>query len=239
MPDSINLTDYLILFLSSDWGIPYWPEIGANADPVQKIALQKGCRVLVVAMLDGAESYYHINFSPERRRKTEEDLRHLIKECNAEDQVLRVLEEWANLTHEKLNALTWYAHPTVMVVVDKQMHEMPRLDAHIREVLAEKWKTHGIEARVFPELAEGSESEWDAYLRSIFDPPDALGNLLWIVSLARRFERFWRDLCSELTASEIGELKLWYKAMMSNMLQDERPDLIPPYIAEPESAAQN
>jgi len=236
MSDRVNLTDYLILLLSSDWCLPYWPEIGIEVDQFTKTAIQQGCRNLVVAMLDGAESYYFIDLSSERRRDTTAQFRLLLKECQAEASVLRTLEEWTYLSHETLHSLTWYVNPTVMVVVDKQMEGRPSLDPSIREVVERNWKNYSFAARPFPELSEASTSEWDLYLRSIFDPPDALGNQLWAVLLSHSFKAFWGDVSAQLTSSQLRELGGWYKAMTMDLLHEVRPDLIPPYIEGSSSA---
>jgi hypothetical protein len=230
MTELRNLSDYLIILLSTDWFMPYWTEIGINIDEAMKTGIEQGSREIVKQIMNGADDYYRIDLSPRRRLETENEFVALLRRLDAETEVTETLEEWSNLSHEKLSSLTWYLNPTLILVKGKYMEGKPDLDISIQAVIINTSEKYDWDPSRYCDICKGSKSEWDIYTHGLMDNPEMLGIILWKVLMSHQFRAFWADIRQQLTTTKLEELKSWYRAMTMNLLHDERPDLIPPYI---------
>jgi len=227
------MLDYLILLLSTDWFLPYWADFGINTDENTKNNIQLGCRQIAAQMLAGAESYYQIDFSLSRRAATHAESAALLRECVAHASASQTFDEWSGLTHTQLSKSTFYASMTTQLVVGVRGDKLPELDSGIHDVVVDTWQKYSIVAGFFPTKSLESQTGWDFYSRSVFDPPDTLGNQAWAVMLSHRFEEFWKNVGQHLSSNQLASLRHWYRSQTVHLLGEERPDLIPGYIEDP------
>src|SRR5713101_3343760 len=97
----IDHIDYLVLLLSADWFKAHWDVVGIRlSDDSMKNSMQAGCRDIVKQILAGAETYYSVSFSEERRRLTRSMVTSLLERLNASREVEATVAEWASMNHE-------------------------------------------------------------------------------------------------------------------------------------------
>jgi hypothetical protein len=232
MHEERNLTDYLVMLLSTDWFLPYWAEIGIHiADESKKAAIQQGCRGILDRILSGSKDYYKRQDSPDRKRETTSAFLTLLRACNAEAEVSEASEEWGTLSHEKLYpAFTYWSH-TIDLVQGRARESGLTLSASIKEEVVRAWEKCHMHEPGFPDICQRSESAWDAYTQTLLNGPRTLANILNSVLRERNFKSFWNQLRQQLAAQQVEELTAWYRAMTKAELHVDRPDLIPPYIS--------
>ena len=229
-PIMSNMTDNLIMLLSTDWFLPYWGEIGISIDEVKKRGIQQGCREIVKYILSGSKDYYLRNISLKRKRKSVFRFRALLRKWEAEPEVSETYEEWANLFLGKLNASFTYWCSTIELVQDRVQEGGPNLNASIRAEVVKAWETSHMEVPGFPDICLKSESSWDAYTRTLLVSPKSLGTILNSVLGEHSFKSFWTNLRQRLTPEQVQELLAWYRAMTVNKFHEDRPDLVPSYM---------
>jgi hypothetical protein len=94
--------DYFMMLLSTDWFLPYWPEIGIDIAEAKRVGLQQGCREIADQILGGANNYFLADFSEERRQETHSMFLALLRRWNAEPEMRATWNEWTNLSHQGL-----------------------------------------------------------------------------------------------------------------------------------------
>ncbi len=102
---TLDIVDYFILLLSTDWFLPHWPEIGIDVAEPKKVGLQQGCREIAKQVLGGADNYFLAGFSEECSQETHAMFLALLRRWNAEPEMWATWNEWANLSHQKLTAV--------------------------------------------------------------------------------------------------------------------------------------
>lgn len=228
-----NMEDYLIMLLSTDWFLPYWSEIKIDLDEERKFQLQQGCREIAIQILSGGNSYYECNFSADRKQQTDARFVRLVHDCNVRAEIEPTYAEWTILSHEKLTPSWFFYSMTIELVVSHPEFEdalfpSPQIIAEVEEA----WNTFCRVDFRFPEICSESKSNWDIYTRSLTDgAPEALGNIATEVWILHQFEKFWNRLRERLEPREIEDLLAWYRASARNKLSEDRPELIPSYIA--------
>jgi len=226
-----NMTDYLVLLLSTDWFLPYWTEIGIDITDDKKVGIQQGCRQMIDEILDGADSFYLASFSEERKHLTESKLLALLRQWEAEREMTATCDEWENLSHGELTAVVECAMLNAEVPSADGSGNVPYLEFAIRAEVVKAWETHSLKASVFRDICLSSKTAWDLRTQKLLTSPRTLVNQLWRVLLDHRFRAFWTDLQKRLTSQQRQELVSWYRAMVKAKAHDDRPDLIPSYIS--------
>jgi hypothetical protein len=226
-----NMTDYLVLLLSTDWFLPYWTEIGIDITDDEKVGIQRGCRQIIDEILDGADSFYLASFSEERKQMTESKLLALLRQWGAEREMAATCNEWRNLSHGELSAVVQCAMLNAEVPSADGSGEVPCLEFAIRVEVVKAWEAHSLKASVFRDICLGSKTTWDLRTQKLLTSPRTLVNQLWRVLLDHRFRAFWTDLQKRLSSQQLQELVSWYRAMVKEKAHEDRPDLIPSYIS--------
>jgi hypothetical protein len=231
MGEGRNLTDYLIMLLSTDWFLPYWAEIGIHIeDQSKRFRVQQGCRGILDQILAGSKNYYERQDSPDRKRETASEILTLLRDCNAEAEMSEANEEWANLSHEKLlPSFTCWGH-TIDLSQGRIQESGVSLSAPIKENVVKTWEECQMNEPSFPDICLKSKSTWDTYTQTLLTSPKTLANILDSVLLERKFRSFWARLGQLLTRQQLQELAAWYRAMTRATLHTDRPDLIPTYM---------
>lgn len=225
-----TMADFLILLLSTDWFLPYWIEIGIVFPENKKIIIQTGCRQIVEGLLGGADSFYLVSFSEERKKVTRERFLALLRQWETEAEMSVALGERENLSHKELTAVVACAMLNAEISSADGSGNAPDLEFAIRAEVVKSWEAHRLKASVFREICLSSKTSWDIRTQKLLSSPRTLVNQLWRVLLHHRFRAFWRELQNRLSSKQLQELVSWYRAMVKAKAQEDRPDLIPSYI---------
>jgi len=217
-----GFSDYLLILMSTDWFLPYWPEIGINIDSNKKVAIQRGCRRIVDRILDGADEIYLSDFSYERRQETCSRFQELLRNCSAEMEVAGTWEEWNSLSHRQLSVALICAALNSTIASSSDSAPELQLNPLIRLEADKEWKSHELSPSIFREVCLNSTTEWDIHTRAILASPRTLVNQLWRVLVFRHLRSFWAHLQRKLTVNQLQELRLWYRAMVIRELQTDR-----------------
>ena len=203
--------DHLVFLLSTDWFLPYWPEIGILISEPKKVHIQQGCRDIVVKILGDAEDYFHCSHSDERKRETYSGLRALLRRLEAENDFSQTCREWEALSHEELTASFSFSLITKDVVHGLGLERRPNLDASLLEVLRRTWSDRDPEADRYLDLCWKSMTPWDARIRNILGSPTVQSSTLKSVFRHKRFMTFARKLRQHLSQREREGLATWYR----------------------------
>jgi len=68
-------------------------------------------------------------------------------------------------------------------------------------------------------------------VQSKFDSDSTLANVAWSVLLNRNFGTFWNEITIKLPQDQLQDLAKWYYTATVERHKEDRPDLIPSYIA--------
>ncbi len=226
-----NMTEYLVLLLSTDWFLPYWTEIGIDIDEGKKAGIQQGCRQIIDQIAAGDNSTFVRSFSGHHRQEAESKFLTLLRRWEAEPEVSATFREWENLSHRELTAVVECATLNAEVPSADGSGNVPYLEFAIRAEVVKAWETHSLKASVFRDICLSSKTAWDLRTQKLLTSPRTLVNQLWRVLLDHRFRAFWTDLQKRLTSQQRQELVSWYRAMVKAKAHDDRPDLIPSYIS--------
>lgn len=185
-PDSF--VDKIVMLLSTDWFFPYWKLIGIEIP--KKLEFQVGCRDIVRGFVKQATSYYNIDFSEERFESTRDAFRKLSARAGFEGSDKEPpweLELGTFDDRHQLETTAWLfntARKTLLADGD--------LEKETREALQEVGKADSNMPN-FGDLCSESQSEWDAYIRSLTpELPNTLAD--WVeVSLIASME-LWQVL---------------------------------------------
>lgn len=225
-----NMTDTLIMLLSTDWFLPYWAEIGINIDEAKKVSVQLGCREIVAQILGGCSDYYRSNISPDRQQETASLFLVLLHKLNSEPEVLETHKEWAEMPKVRLNTSFMYWNHTVALAQGRVQESGLTLSASIKAEVAKALEEYQMDEPGFPDICQKSESTWDVYINTLLTSPKRLGSILNSMLRERSFRSFWNHLGEHLTPQQLQELAAWYRAMTVNKLHEDRPDLVPSYM---------
>lgn len=226
-----RMTDALIMLLSTDWFLPYWAEIGINLSEKKKSCVQQGCRKIVAQILGDNESKFMSDFSDERMQETETRFLALLQNCNAESELSETRREWANLPNQELNAAWNCARSNSQIRSGALLENGPVLDAPIRSEVAKIWDEYDVEAYAFRDVSLHSKTDWDLYSQIAWGGPTVLVGQLQSVLQYRRLRESWNQLRQRLTDQQLDQLVSWYRAMVEFRLHEDRPDLIPSFMA--------
>jgi len=225
-----NMTDSLIMLLSTDWFLPYWAEIGINIDEAKKVSVQLGCREIVAQILGGCSDYYRSNISPDRKRETTSLFLLLLRKSNTEPEMLETHNEWAKSSLGKVNPSAMYWGHTIALVQGRVQESGLTLAAPIKAEVVKIWEECQMNEPGFPDICQKSESTWDVHINTLLTSPKRLGSILNSMLRERSFRSFWNHLGEHLTPQQLQELAAWYRAMTVNKLHEDRPDLVPSYM---------
>ncbi len=225
------MTDELIMLLSTDWFLSCWAEIGIDISEEKKICVQQGCRKIVAQILGDAESKFMSDFSNERMRETEARLLTLLQECDADAELSQTRKEWANLSDQERNAAWSCARRNTAILRGMVSESGPFLDFAIRAELTKRWKEYDVDASAYRDACLNSKTDWDLRAQVAWNGPEVLVGQLRSVLQYRRLRKFWNQLRQRLTQQQLHDLVSWYRAMNENALHEDRPDLIPSFMA--------
>jgi len=224
------MTDELIMLLSTDWFLPYWNEIGITIVDEKKIGIREGCREIVHQILNGADSLFMIDFSDQRRQKTDAKFRALLQTWDAAAEVSDTWKEWANLSHEELTKAWACSHLNLKLSSGDVPEGCLHLDPDVRAEVIRTWEKYALKSSRFRDVSLGSKTEWDIHIGKLFGKPNLLPSQLRKVLLDHRLRGFWADIRERLTSQQLQELGMWYRSMIKITFQQNQSDLIPPYI---------
>ena len=211
-PDYQNLKiDDLVLLLSTDWFLPYWPEIEIHTNEDKKLNIQLGCQEIVSQILGDANDYFHCDLSPERKQETYSRFKTLLRTAETENDFSRICQEWAILSHRELTASfsLWLA--TLDIVHGLNPEKSASLDSTIVAVVHETWTDPEPNAHLFLDLCWKSMTSWDANIRNILGSPTALSSTLKSIFRYKRCIAFFAQLRLCLTHMQRKQLSDWYR----------------------------
>lgn len=180
--------DKIAMLLSTDWFFPYWKLVGIEVP--KKGEFQAGCREIVRGFVKQATSYYNIDFSEERFEATRGAFRKLSVRVGfqGDNKESGWKFELASLDdRHQLETASWLFNS-----VRERLLADGDLERKVRETLQEVKETHSNMPN-FGQLCVESQSEWDAYIRSLTpELPNSLAD--WVaVSLIPSLE-LWQVL---------------------------------------------
>jgi hypothetical protein len=225
-----NMTEFLVLLLSTDWFLPYWTEIGIDLAEDKRIRIQQGCREILEEILWGFDSLHPVGFSGKRKQETESKFIALLRRWEAEQEVSPTFKEWASLSHRELTVVWGCAYLNRDIPSADGCGVAPYLEFPIRTEVVKAWEAHALEPNVLEDLCLSSKTEWDIRTRKLLVSPKTLKNVLWIVLLHHRLQAFWADLRERLTPQQLQQLTSWYRAMIKITSKDDRPVVLPSYM---------
>lgn len=229
---------FLIMLLSTDWFLPFWSEIGFDADIEMKARMQEGCREIVRTVIVGKSKddegeFDYIDWREELELKANSMLLELIEKLDAKGAASAVLEEWKPRDHDGLTSTLMLSMLTHELIEGVGLDASPAPDVSIRAAVMEATISYGLDPRQFEEISTKSESSWDKYIRSLLDLdeiPDALSNNLVPAVHLHRLRVLWNRVSERLTGRQRQELLSWYRPMAKSRGLPWDP--IPSFIGE-------
>ena len=225
------MTDYLIMLLSTDWFVPYWEEIGIRVAEEKKLGIQQGCRAIVDQIVDGVADFFATNHSNERKAATRAEFIAVVREWGADAEVLTTLEDWGSLSHNELNAIVECSHLNRAASRFEDSIDSASLESDIRTEVRNVWAIYDLDPSIFRNECLASETTWDIRIQRLLSNPRVLVNHLWRFLLSRRLRAFWAELRTRLTSEQLERLLSWYRATTKSALHEDRPELIPSFMA--------
>lgn len=224
------MVDKLVMLLSTVWFSPYWYEIGIEIDEERRSLVQQECQGIVKQMLLGAENYYSISFSEQRKEQTKSMLLSSIKNTRSEDAFAGVVEEWASVSRDDLTAAWVYSGFTDDLLYDRITNGDPKLDALVARAIANSVKPYKLATFEFLEKCETSEAAWDSYIKGLTpEQPTAMADELGAILTARRFRELWDSVRTKLTPVQQQQLMTWYHEMSKSR---GRRQITPSYMVQ-------
>ncbi|HMH13950.1 MAG TPA: hypothetical protein VK578_12655 [Edaphobacter sp.] len=227
MTDYLDITDTLIMLLSSDWFLPFWNEIGIDFADGSKTAIQEGCRAIVRRFMEDSGSYLHIDFREERWQETNSAFIELLDSFGAAKLIAAL--DWCGSPPDDLSTgiMLWALTDDALMSGGKGT--TPALNDAIRFQIADLSVSSAVDPDKFDEISLQSNSTWDRYLAVLFEEtPDALATKACFAVKQRRLRSLWNRIRKRLSEQQKGELLSWYRAMAK--ARDIPVGVIPSYI---------
>ncbi|MBA3993458.1 MAG: hypothetical protein C0469_08015 [Cyanobacteria bacterium DS2.3.42] len=229
----IEKIDFLVMLLSTDWFLEYWPLIGIGIQKDKKSRLQLGCRPIVTQIhtVQGkvVKDRIDISHTPERIRETKNQFSNLIASCDLDEHTkIAALSGLERKKYSKAQLIVF--EDITKLLVEGYFDDVePKLDPFIKQLVAEAWnytKSLASEEPFSPYdevdlnyLSLASQTPWDAYVRDLTaEDPDALAN--WICAdrtTVPALECMWCVAGENLKARQKKQLLDWYIATANNV----------------------
>ena len=224
------MTDELIILLSTDWFLPYWTRIGAKVEEAEKECIQQGCRKIVSQMVGDAHRMYQVDFTEERKLKTDADFAALLLSCASEEGLAPVRKEWGNRT-DKDNTATWNWYYLNEIICSPSVEErFPVLPADVRSCISDVWRLYDFKESDLRAACSSSPSNWDIQIHSVLGGSDTLHGLLNNILRDQKLQAFWDRLKERLTTEQVSNLLDWYRESTAALTRGEQSDLIPAFV---------
>ncbi len=224
MPES-NL-DKLVMLLSTDWFLEYWPAIGLATDEQKRTRLQAGCREIVGQIMGGEKEYWLISFARSRTQRTDAMLHSSLNECGVEKSTItRVDALIADKTASGLDSETSWLLTSIteMLVHNSLGAQANALEPDIRNAVSAAWTRLHSGALDFESLSLESESAWDQYIRGLTpDLPTYLSDYVSAVVRQNEFEALWGFIKMSLRPNQKSELLRWYGSVAESLTGERR-----------------
>lgn len=212
-----NQSDRFIMLLSADWFSQFWKDFGLVFSKSEQELTVGVSRKVIRELLKGADTYWGVNFSPERVSATRSSfLAELRKLRLAETAVAQLADamEVAEESAEVATTLWLYGALLDQLIGSTDALAPPGVSAPSFRTLKVIWKssmTAEISRRQLEGALMASASPWDRALRDATpDLPTYLSD--WAMTgLQRpeRFQRFWAELFWVVSQSERAAIKKW------------------------------
>jgi hypothetical protein len=219
--DTAPIMHYLALLLSTDWFLPFWSEIGVDADTATKAKMQEGCReivrtVMVKKSLDEEGQFDYIDWMQECKLKVRSMVEKLIGMLHTEAAAHAAIEDWTRRDHEGLSAAVMLSLLTRELIERIGGDFGPPPDFSIRVAVMEATVTYELDPNQFEEISKKSASSWDKYVESLLGldkMPTALSDNLHPAVQVHRLRVLWNRVSERLTVTQRQELLSWCRAM--------------------------
>jgi hypothetical protein len=224
---------YLVMLLSTDWFLPFWSEIGLNADTTMKAKLQEGCREIVSTVIvkksaDNEGRFDYIDHTDESELKAKSVLRELIERLDAKGAASAMVEEWNRWDHDDLGSALMLRMLTHELIEGVGGEGNPAPHFAIRAAVMEATVTYDLDPSQFEEISNKSKSSWDEYVQSLLEVPTALSDYLYPAVQVYRLRMLWNRVSERLTGKQREELLSWYRAMAKSRMPF---DPVPRFVA--------
>jgi hypothetical protein len=211
--------DCLIMLLSTDWFLPFWPEVGLDLEIAVRAVMQEGCREIVRAVMvkksaDDEGSFDYIDYSEECMLEARSMLIELVEKLDVRSVVSPLLDEQTDSAQDQTGTAMMLRLLTHELIdgVSGAAGGVPEFA--VRVAAMEASVSYDIEPDGFWEISTKSASGWDQYLQSLLvETPDALSMHLYPAVQERRLRALWGRLSERLTVRERQDLLSWYRAM--------------------------
>lgn len=229
----VKTIDYLVMLLSTDWFLEYWPLIGIGAPKAKKTLLQLGCRPIVTQIhtFQGKEVKDHISISylPERILETRNQFSNLLASCDLDEETrIATLSGLQRKRYSKTQLIVF--EDITKLLVENYFDDVePKLDPFIKQLVADAWKYTQSLASEEPfspydevdlnYLSLESETPWDRYICSLTpEIPDNLANTIsGDVTTVPALECTWCLVSENVKAYQKKELLDWYVTTTTNV----------------------
>jgi hypothetical protein len=244
MNSTTSSWDEAIMLLSADWSHKYLPYIGVEIQANYESGVQHAARNATRAIIGSETSYYNIDFSETRIRKTNQlflnevrqkadlittthvtRMLELITAASDDEEVTASLVQGAAATLNSDEGSEFPFNPAITVNTT--------LASRAAWQQAQDWYANLLEES---DLAcWNSTTEWDEYLRSLTDLPAALASYLsGVADRLGLMPLYWGLLKRRADASELEKLKVWLREVAVYRAHPDRRLVFPAYLEMPQ-----
>jgi hypothetical protein len=205
------IADKFVLLLSTDWFFPYWPCLGLYVSPKEKAQIQRALREEIQRSFLG-KTYWRASFESARVESTYRALFEAFKRAGRDttaDALAALTEKRA--TGAESNRDAWLLATMTEMLADSGDRY---LSSDLVDAVQKAWQLSRTGTVNLGTLCEQSSTEWDVAIRALTpDLPDWLATFLSTeIQLTDQFGIFWSEFQHTASASQIEELKQWYRA---------------------------
>ncbi len=211
------------MLLSSDWFFEKWSLLGLDAELNGKRRLQELCRLIVGQILANAKKYWSADFSEERESVTSRMFFDSVACRGLGDSFTSRIRELVSIESRSESDRNFDL--LFCIITEALIARRPQaVPLSVIESVARKWRILvSDELDSLDALAEGSQTPWDAHLRSLTpDLPTHLPD--WVFTICRQTadcQKFWNSLLNSLPSADRTTLIEWYGAEAREITGEE------------------
>ena len=207
--------DRLIMLLSTDWFMPYWPAAGLAVEPAARARLQQHCRAIVRAIVGTARSYWLVSFAEPRINETNRQFMAALQGQVLDQATIgRISDIVSRLSEEDPESTSvWVLADVTRQLIAHKAKSPTGISAIAEDVLGDAWKMCTPKTPEFEGVCRQSASEWDRYIAGLTpDLPTMLADFASAIVLRNQLLCYWHSVDKTLSAVEKSALIRWYGA---------------------------
>jgi hypothetical protein len=235
--------DKPVMLLSADWSYAYLPYIGFEVESAYEGGVKEAARFAVRQMIGSKESYYYVDFTPERLKQTRQTFLRELKR-HAPVALAKSIEQTIGIivsASEDQRATTNLLSDAVFFLtkgVGIDIPFKPTCGDVVLDVCRQSWREAQDWYSGLLEEADDacwtSAGEWDSYLRGLTDLPSVLADYLYGVAChSGKLPLFWSLVKRRVGPTDLRELNLWFREAAAFLAPEDRALAFPPYMDLP------